>query len=285
MMLLLSILSSIFHFKPTTNTIKEAFSFANEIFTKQGVSEPTESARYLICKAANLGYGYSDFNRALDQPLMKSDDIISNFNQYCSRRLKGEPIQYILGDWDFYGLTYKCKQPILIPRPETEELVDYILNSKVLQLSSSLSSSSSSKDDQSVRQKPTIKILDIGAGSGIIGITLLHELIYNKKYYNPNQVIPSCVAIDINPVAIALSRENADNILKEYSSQYNVINKSFLEYVQVKQPNNDIDVISDYSTKTVSDNLEQFDLIVSNPPYIPSNDIPELQDEVKVRLC
>ena len=258
-MMLVTILATIFHFKPIKNTVHEAYSYAIDTFTRNKISEASASARYLICKAAGIGDRYHDFQQNIQYCL--TPDQIANFNIYCNQRLKGEPIQYIVGDWDFYGLKYKLRRPILIPRPETEELVDYILKSRIL----TQTSKSKSKN---------IKIFDIGCGSGIIGITLLHSLFQNKNYDESTNALPSCLALDINPIAVNLSRENADNILQQYSSQYTCMHKSFLEFIK--------DSSNSYPTNLEVNGMDKFDIIVSNPPYIPSQDIHTLDTEVKV---
>jgi release factor glutamine methyltransferase len=94
----------------------------------------------------------------------------------------GEPIQYIIGHVDFRGLEIRCDRRALIPRPETELLVEEVLKSKV------------------ESQKP-LKVADVGTGTGCIALALLKEL--------PNAEV---TAIDISPSALALARENADRL-------------------------------------------------------------------------
>lgn len=132
----------------------------------------------------------------------------------------GRPAQYILGETDFYGLTFKVNSSVLIPRPETEELVQWII--------------------QTIKESPhPIKnILDIGTGSGCIAITL-------KKYLPQVQVS----AIDISSSALEIARGNAE------------LNKVEVEFIEV-------DVLN---TNALS-NLPEFDIIVSNPPYVTPAD-------------
>jgi release factor glutamine methyltransferase len=200
-----------------------------------GVSEPKESARYLLCKAANIGYQYSHFHSKFDNIL--SEDQMKTFISDCKRRLTGEPIQYIIGDWDFYGLTIKCKSPVLIPRPETEELVDHVIKSLKLQ-----------------KLCKPFKILDIGCGSGVIGLALLSKF-----------PLSNCIGLDISNDAVQLANDNAELILGDSArTRYISVQQSFLDHVKD------------------SDNHGKYDIIVSNPPYIPSDDIPELQPEVRL---
>ncbi|XP_032218823.1 MTRF1L release factor glutamine methyltransferase isoform X2 [Nematostella vectensis] len=145
--------------------------------------------------------------------------------EMCQRRANREPIQYIVGDWDFRFLTLQMQAPVLIPRPETE-LVELINN----HLKSS-----------------TFAFLDVGSGSGAICLSLLSE---NEK--------ASGVAIDVSPVAVKLTRLNAHRCgmncrLELYHCP--------IEYFQ--HPHE-----------------KKFDMIVSNPPYIPEHDMTLLQPEV-----
>lgn len=135
-----------------------------------------------------------------------------------ARLLQHEPIQYILGQADFYGLKFKVNRNVLIPRQETEELVFWILETIQKEIKNS-----------------NLKILDIGTGSGCIPITL------KKKMPQLN-----VSAIDISTEALEIAKHNAD------------LNKTVIEFIQ-----NDI----------LNDNQQQisnfYDIIVSNPPYIP----------------
>ncbi len=98
-----------------------------------------------------------------------------------SRLQDGEPVQYIIGSCEFYGMTFTVRPPVLIPRPETEELVEWVL-----------------KDATSIPGKESFSILDAGTGSGCIAVSLASHL--------PNARIE---AWDILPEAIELAKENA----------------------------------------------------------------------------
>lgn len=131
------------------------------------------------------------------------------------RLLKHEPWQYIVGEADFYGLKFKVTPAVLIPRPETEELVYWI--------------------DKTVKHLSNISILDIGTGSGCIPITLKHKL--------PNADI---TALDISQEALEIARFNAKkNNVEVKFQQLDILNKKARK------------------------RLGEFNIIVSNPPYIP----------------
>ena len=90
-------------------------------------------------------------------------------------------MQYILGDWDFHGLTLELEPPVFIPRPETEELVELVLAG------------------QRESSSGVLSLLDFGCGGGAIGLALLHQLEDAR-----------CVGVDINPAAVSLARRNAE---------------------------------------------------------------------------
>jgi len=156
------------------------------------------------------------------------------FAEILQRLVAGEPVQYVLGEADFFGLKFKLSPAVLIPRQETEALVAWVLES--LKIFSPLSS-------------PTL--LDIGLGSGCIGITL-------KKKMPGIQLI----GLEKSLAALAIAEENAERILNIPISQYP--NFQFFE--------GDILNPSDW------DLFPQLDLVVSNPPYIPHSEknlVPE----------
>jgi release factor glutamine methyltransferase len=145
-----------------------------------------------------------------------------------ARLLAGEPVQYITEQADFYGLRLNVGLGVLIPRPETEELVEWVLAAK-----------------KTTSSPP--KILDIGTGSGCIPLAI-------KKNWPAAEVW----AIDVSEEALAIARENG--------------NQQGLE-VHWKQAN-----ILDMATWS---DLPQFDIIISNPPYIPHKEAVLMPDGVK----
>lgn len=142
------------------------------------------------------------------------------------------PTQYILKEWEFRDLVLKMKIPVLIPRPETEELVELII--------------------QSLEPNKDYKILEVGTGTGCISLSLLHSL--------PS--IKQIVAIDQSKTACELAMENAQSLGLS-------------------------DRIKIFKHKLENDTLPEeiashgpFDIIVSNPPYIPTKDILKLEPEI-----
>lgn len=145
-----------------------------------------------------------------------------NLDKLLQRRIKGEPISYILGSKEFWSLTFTVGSGVMVPRPETETLVEAALD---------LLPPNSSPN-----------ILDIGTGSGAIAIALAKE--------RPHA---SIIAIDISPQALVFARKNAVS--------HRIKTVTFLEG----------DLFEPVTERTGS-----FDLIVSNPPYIPTDQICQL---------
>jgi release factor glutamine methyltransferase len=163
---------------------------------------------------------------------VNEDKIISEENlvllQKAIERLKTfEPIQYIIGNSYFYGLTFFVNKSVLIPRPETEELVEMIVKS------------------HKVHQN-TLKILDIGTGSGCIAVSL-------AKFLKNSEVF----AIDNSPEALKVAKKNAfENGVEIFFIEDDILNPK--------------SIINDM----------QFDIIVSNPPYVTDSEKPLMQPNV-----
>jgi release factor glutamine methyltransferase len=155
-----------------------------------------------------------------------SSPTLATYRQVVERRRSGEPIQYITEQQEFYGLPFLVRSGVLIPRPETEHLIEAVL---------------AVATDYG---KP--RILDVGSGSGAIAITLAHQL--------PEAIV---TATDISPIALEISRENARRNGVE----------SRIRWLQT-------DLMSGLSG-------EQFEIVASNPPYVPLSDRETLSVEVR----
>ena len=168
------------------------------------------------CKKIDL---YLDFEKVI-----KPEDLII-LRGWIKRRVNGEPIQHIIGHSEFYGRRFNVNQHVLIPRPETETIID------------------TSIDALSKKNNPVI--VDIGTGSGCIGITLALEIPHSKVF-----------AIDISEAALSIAKKNAE--------LYNLKNIEFINM--------------DFLREDINHNV---DLLVSNPPYIPQKEISSLMKDVK----
>lgn len=166
-----------------------------------------------------------------ERMLYKNESITSqeevNLNEYTERLLKHEPVQYVLNECWFYGLKFYVDKNVLIPRPETEELVDWIIRNLKFPFSE-------------------LKILDIGTGSGCIAIALKRKLRKADVW-----------VCDISEEALNVAKQNATDLQAE-------INFRKLDFLNEEQRNN----------------LPSFDIIVSNPPYVPVKDKATMQANV-----
>lgn len=213
-------------------TLAGALREAQCAFTQNGVPEATLSAEYLLTRAAGLGSSRAQLALHLDSPLR--EDVRLIFESMCEQRLRRVPVQYILGDWDFHELTLSVKPPVLIPRPETEQLVELVL--------------AAHRSDCAANSR-SVRFLDVGCGTGAIGLALLNKL-HNA----------TCVGLDIRLDAANLALFNAK--LTGLDDRYRV------EHIEGG--------VAEYFVK--EDML--FDVLVSNPPYIPSADMISLEPEV-----
>lgn len=136
-------------------------------------SEAKSIAILLLCNITGKKY-----TELLTDKIILTDDQTTKLNRDITRLQENEPIQYILGETFFYGLTFKCDSRALIPRPETEELIDLIIKSRQI-------------------ANQNIHILDVGCGTGCIAISL-------AKAFDKADI----TAIDISKDAIDLTMEN-----------------------------------------------------------------------------
>lgn len=159
-----------------------------------------------------------------DEPMEQNE--LSKFREYVKKRAQHVPIAYIIGEREFMGLPFKVTKDTLIPRPDTEILVENVLNN--------------------VDKDKEIEIVDIGTGSGAIILSLLVNL---PKAQGKT--------VDISSKAIEVAKENAVNLQVNDRCEF---------------------FVGDLFAPL---NGNKFDLIVSNPPYIPQKDIATLEDDVK----
>lgn len=164
---------------------------------------------------------------ALEPDLVFTDDEIVIWNVFLEQLKLEIPVQYLLGTTSFYGLDFEVNQNVLIPRSETEELVEWIIETQNSKL-----------------KTPKVRILDIGTGSGCIAISLAKNI--------PNAEV---FAIDVSEEALATAKKNA----KANQVDVTFINQNILE---------------------TEDLGRQFDIIVSNPPYVRNLEKAEIKKNV-----
>ena len=152
-----------------------------------------------------------------------SKKIMEKYDSAIKRRIKKEPVAYIIGKKEFWSEDFMVNHGTLIPRPETELLIYKIIN---------------------FFKNKKINILDIGTGSGCILLSILKELNFSRG-----------IGIDISAKAIQMAKANSKNLNLFYRSKFKVIDLNKF-------------------------NIGKYDLIVSNPPYIPSKDIKNLSKDI-----
>ena len=183
-------------------------------------------------------------DRVTDKQKQLDEVTIQQLNNVVKQLLEHKPIQYVLGEVWFYKMKLKVNEHVLIPRPETEELVEWAVED----LRSTMFDVRNERvgDDIEPRTSDILHILDVGTGSGCIAVALKKEIPGSEVF-----------AIDVSEDALQVAKENA-------SDQDVVVN--FLQL--------------DFLDETSWESLSAFDVIISNPPYIPEKEISSLAENV-----
>jgi release factor glutamine methyltransferase len=195
-------------------TVGEALRLAEHKLGEAGVDTPRVDAELLLAHV--LGTTRTGVHER------RSDDVPGEFDVLLERRRQREPLAYVLGEWGFRRLVLNTDARALVPRPETEIVVERCL--------------------ALLRDDPEPRVLDLGTGSGAIALAIADE--------RPDAHV---VAVDAAPEAVALARQNAERL--DLAIEVRV---------------GDLEVAS-----------EGWDLIVSNPPYVPADEWDSLQPEIR----
>ena len=218
-------------------TVLEILNRTKVFFEKKGVPDPLLDAQYIISHGLKMK-NRMDLYLNFEKPLSPAElDIL---RPLVARRANREPLQHIIGDTSFRGFTIKCDPRALIPRPETESLVDM------------------AKDALKGIESPFI--VEIGTGTGAIAISCAKEITGAKV-----------LATDISEEALALAQENA--VANNLSDSLSFAKGDLLEAVtaeSIKKASGD--VFGETSTK--------IDCLIANLPYIPDSEKGKLQPEV-----
>jgi release factor glutamine methyltransferase len=206
-------------------SIESARRTLTSLFRSHGIDTPELDARLLT--GAVLQLDLTGLMSAAKRAL--TPDEAAQLAQFADRRIKGEPVARIIGEKEFWGLPLQLSTDTLVPRPDTETIVEAALACLA---------------EAGPLTRP-LRIADLGTGSGAILLALLHEL--------PNA---NGIATDINFPALQTAKRNAERTGLAHRAQF---------------------VRCDYASALAGG----FDLIVSNPPYIPSADIAALDIEVR----
>jgi release factor glutamine methyltransferase len=209
-------------------TIREAYTQASSFLQQKAADQdPARVSEWMLLHL--LGWSRTEFFLRWDESF--PEDKLSQWKQMLSRKAAGEPVQYIIGEQEFYGLTFKVTPDVLIPRPETEVLVE-----QIMALGHSLWPGGSPL------------LVDIGTGSGAIPVTI--------AVHCPDWRVNTS---DISNPALQAARKNAE--INGVREQIDFYQGDLLEpFIEAKTG---------------------IDILVSNPPYIPSSEMPLLQGEVQ----
>jgi release factor glutamine methyltransferase len=200
-------------------TLLDVLRWTSDHFQRQGIDSPRRDAELLIGSA--LGLDRVGVYVNFDRPLEAGE--LTRIRTLVARRARREPLQYILGETEFWSLPFRVCPAVLIPRPDTEILVEEALK----------------------RAAPEAAILDLGTGSGALAVVLAHEL--------PKASVTAC---DLSPEALAVAADNARR--NGVGERLQLLEQDF--------------------GKPCSG---EFDLILSNPPYITTGEMEDLMPEVR----
>ena len=202
--------------------VADAITFATEALRTAGTPEQARDAKVLLAhslgKQKTFLIAYPEFEL--------TDEQQDRFSTVIARRAGREPLQHILGRQEFYGRDFRVSPDVLIPRPETEAIVELAVSF--------------------LADRPEPRFLDIGTGSGCIAVSVAAELPTARG-----------LATDISPAALAVARENAET--------HGVADRITFTEADLFGPAGDA----------------EFDLIASNPPYIPLEEFRGLEPEVR----
>lgn len=205
-------------------TLRELIALGDAFLVRQGVPEARVACELLAARLFKCGR--LELYRHLDA--VPETRLVDALRRGVQRVAKGEPVQYVLGQWDFRSLTLKVDRRALIPRPETEQLVELVLKSAL------------------VRQVPKPLVVDVGTGTGCIILSLAKELADGMF-----------VGLDVSPEALALAKENAA-----------------LTGLDGRVLFAESDGCGEFDPASV-------DVLVSNPPYIPSRVVDGLAPHIR----
>jgi release factor glutamine methyltransferase len=214
-------------------TVRTTLEWTQGHLQEKNVENPRLSAQWLLTGATGLSR--LELYTNYDMPLANAQ--LATLRAGIKRRIAGEPLQYILGRAPFRRLELKVRPGVLIPRPETEVLVDCVLEELQAMLPS---------------QSREVRVLDLCTGTGCIALSLLHEC--------PDVCV---TATDVDPAAVELAQENARELGLDTEGRLTILK-------------------DDLATSLLANETyhASFDVVVSNPPYIPTGELDNLPIEI-----
>ncbi len=204
-------------------TIASLLSAAAKTLEAVGVDSPRLNAELMLAEVL----GFSRTSLVTESSSTVADERQARFLRMLERRTQREPLQHILGEAHFYGLIFNVSSDVLVPRPETELLVEQAV--------------------EFLRERSNPQVFDLGTGSGCIPISIAKEVPESRVW-----------SVDISEAALSVAKTNAGR--NDVADRVQFLHGDGFE---------------------VLDAAQRFDLIVSNPPYIPTGELADLQPEVR----
>jgi release factor glutamine methyltransferase len=237
-------------------TVKQLLEWSENYFFKKKIPQPRISAEILLSHVLN----FSRMQLYINYERVPDSGQLAAFRQYIQKRVEHMPVQYILSQAHFRNITLYVDENVLIPRPETELLVDSVL----LTVKDMLAETSRGKN---------INILEIGTGSGAIAVSLAQELDNYISKNMPENISGQTVnwhiiATEYSNQALNIARKNAEKILD--SSKYEK-----LEFINA-------DIICENDEVFRQKYMNSFNIVVSNPPYISTRGYDSLPEEIRL---
>lgn len=213
------------------STIREAYLQASSFLQQESVRDHAIVTELLLCHL--LGWSRTDLFLRWGEPFPAEKE--TEWSGYLRRKVGGEPVQYIIGEQEFYGLSFHVEQTVLIPRPETELLVEAIMK----------------LGKELWPEGTAVAAADIGTGSGAIAVTLAAQCPTWRVH-----------AVDLSPEALEVARGNArhNGVAERVAFYQGDLMEPFLQQ---------------------SERAGALDIVVSNPPYIETEAIAELEEQVR----
>ncbi|MBF0572146.1 MAG: peptide chain release factor N(5)-glutamine methyltransferase [Desulfamplus sp.] len=232
-------------------TILKIISWTTNYFKEFDIDSPRLTAEILLCHALNIRR--IDLYLQFDRPLNREE--LAQYKSLVKRRVKKEPVAYIIGNKGFWDSQFTVTPDVLIPRPDTELIVEVALN--LIKQKKDNRQNETDRYNESVEKlnnklEQPIKVLELGTGSGAIIISLAKE--------NQNSSDIFFFATDISLKAAIIAKKNSLNAIIKPSPNLFFLIGSWFSPIKPEA---------------------KFDIIISNPPYIPTNDIKTLQEEVR----
>ncbi len=236
---------------PVSSTVLQAVDWAAgrlDTRANPGLGSRIESELLLgkVCDSSRLEL-YLNHDRRLDLPES------SRFSALVNRRMRGEPVQYITGSAEFYGREFAVSPAVLIPRPETERLVDHarpFLDELRRRRAGAAAMHARPRKTGEPHSGGPVRFADVGTGAGVLAVTLALECPSVQGY-----------ATDISWDALETARRNAESLLGG-RCRINFVQGSLL--APLRAPS-----------------IPALDLIVSNPPYVASSEMDGLPEEIR----